>query len=74
MGCCNQNTDVDFLCYCFNITKAAYQKALRQGEDALLKDFVVFQTKNNFCNCENLNPSKKCCLKDFKAIKNQHQS
>ncbi len=68
MGCCNTKTDEKLLCYCFNITENAYIEALKQGKGSVLKDFVVFQTKNNLCNCENLNPFKQCCLKDFKIL------
>ena len=68
MGCCNNTTNEKLLCYCFNITENAYLDALKQGKDSVLKDFVVFQTKNNLCNCANLNPSKQCCLKDFKIL------
>ena len=75
MGCCNTKIDEKTLCYCFNISENAYLEALKTGKGAVLKDFVVFQTKYNYCNCENLNPSKQCCLKEFKkleiSVKNQ---
>ncbi len=56
MGCCNTKTDEKTLCYCFNISENAYIEALKAGKGSVLKDFVVFQTKYNYCNCENLNP------------------
>jgi len=68
MSCCNTKTNEKPLCYCFNISENAYLKALKSGKGKVLKDFVVFQTKHNYCNCENLNPSKQCCLKTFKAL------
>jgi hypothetical protein len=68
MDCCNSKSNEKLLCYCFNISENAYIKAIKAGKGALLKDFVVFQTKHNYCNCENLNPSKQCCLKSFKAL------
>ena len=68
MGCCNTKTREKLLCYCFNITENAYLEALKLDKGAVLKDFVVFQTKHNYCNCENLNPSAQCCLKAFKQI------
>jgi len=68
MGCCNTKTDEKPLCYCFNISENAYIEALKARKGGVLKDFVVFQTKHNYCNCENLNPSKQCCLKEFKKI------
>ena len=68
MGCCNTKIDEKLLCYCFNITENAYLKALKLEQGSVLKDFVVFQTKHNYCNCENLNPSKQCCLKALKIL------
>jgi hypothetical protein len=68
MGCCNKKTDEKLLCYCFNISENAYIEALKADKGSVLKDFVVLQTKNNYCNCENLNPSKQCCLKEFKKM------
>ncbi|BAS67925.1 MAG: hypothetical protein DSY43_06605 [Gammaproteobacteria bacterium] len=68
MSCCNTKINEKILCYCFNISENAYLEALEAGKGAVLKDFVVFQTKYNYCNCENLNPAKHCCLKDFKTI------
>jgi hypothetical protein len=74
MGCCNTNTNEKLVCYCFNIAESAYVKALKEGKGSALKDFVVFQTKHNYCNCENLNPSKQCCLKDFKVLEKNTMS
>lgn len=74
MGCCNNKTNKKLLCYCFNITENAYINALKKGKGGVLMDFVIFQTKNNYCNCENLNPSKQCCLKDFKQLKNSQKT
>ena len=47
------------LCYCFDISKtdAAHNPAA--------KAFVIQQTKTKQCACETLNPSGRCCLKDF---------
>jgi len=70
MGCCKTETNKKLLCYCFNITENSYLEALKAGKGNVLKDFVVLQTKHNYCNCENLNPSKQCCLKTFKRIEN----
>ncbi|KAA0450154.1 MAG: hypothetical protein FXV79_03325 [Candidatus Thioglobus sp.] len=68
MACCNLKTNEKILCYCFNISENAYIEALQCGKGTALKDFVIFQTKHNYCNCENLNPQKHCCLKDFKVL------
>ncbi|CAB5497349.1 hypothetical protein THERMOT_679 [Bathymodiolus thermophilus thioautotrophic gill symbiont] len=68
MDCCNEKIDKKLLCYCFNISEHAYFEALKQNKAHILKEFVVFQTKHNYCHCKNLNPSKQCCLKDFKAL------
>jgi hypothetical protein len=43
------------------------------GKSDTLKDFVIFQTKHNYCNCKNLNPSKQCCLKAFKALDKKYK-
>jgi hypothetical protein len=71
MGCCHAKINEKLLCYCFNISENAYLKAIELNQNKILKDFVVFQTKYNYCNCEHLNPSKKCCLKQFKILENQ---
>jgi hypothetical protein len=73
MGCCHQKNE-KILCHCFNISESAYTKALMQNQGNILSDFVVFQTKHNYCNCAELNPKKTCCLKDFKALKQQFKS
>ena len=74
MGCCNTKTNEKLLCYCFNISDNAYIEALKLGKSSTLKAFVVFQTKHNYCNCKNLNPSKQCCLKDFRYLEKIHQT
>jgi hypothetical protein len=68
MGCCNQDNNEKLICYCFNITENAFLQALKDNNGGTLMDFVIFQTKNDYCNCEQLNPSKTCCLKDFKKL------
>ncbi|SFV61697.1 hypothetical protein MNB_SUP05-5-679 [hydrothermal vent metagenome] len=70
MGCCDNKDNEKLLCYCFNISENAYKKSLEVGQGEILENFVIFQTKHNYCNCEKLNPNKKCCLKEFKKIKN----
>lgn len=49
----------DLVCYCFDVTFADAEK------DPQIKEFVTEQTKLKRCDCENRNPSGKCCLKDF---------
>lgn len=73
MDCCNTKMNEQLLCYCFNISKGAYIKALNTGKGNVLKDFVVFQTKHNYCNCKNLNPAKQCCLNFFNTLEKQQQ-
>jgi len=68
MGCCGSNGNQELLCFCFNITKESFIDALNEGNSKVIKDFVVHQTKKNLCNCEELNPSKQCCLKEFKKL------
>ena len=47
------------ICYCFGVTK---DEAYRYPD---IKTFVIEQTKKKICACESMNPSGKCCLKDF---------
>ncbi len=47
------------LCYCFGIT------AREAAADSQLKQFVIEKTSNNQCACSILNPSGRCCLKEF---------
>ena len=47
------------ICYCFGVS-------LQQAQaDATVKEFVVEQTRQHMCDCENRNPSGRCCLNDF---------
>jgi hypothetical protein len=66
--CCGQNKNDKLLCYCFGITEKVYLEALKKNKQNIIKDFVIYQTKNNHCHCVESNPSKKCCLKDFKKL------
>lgn len=50
------------VCYCFDIDRAA---ALA---DPGLRNFVVEKTRLQECDCELLNPSGRCCLKDFPHV------
>ena len=47
------------ICYCFGVSSKDAEN------DESIKDFVTKQTKNQVCNCEIMNPSGKCCLKNF---------
>ena len=47
------------ICYCFGVTR----KDVENNPD--VKSFVIKQTKDKVCACESLNPSGRCCLKDF---------
>ena len=51
--------DEDLICFCFGITRS--DSTINKG----LKDFVVEKTKSSMCSCEMVNPSGRCCLKDF---------
>ncbi len=59
VGIKEPQNDNAMACYCFDITLAEAKS------DSKLKQYVINQTKNNFCSCESQNPSGKCCLKDF---------
>ena len=56
------NDDASIICYCFDISFTEAQK------DKTLEQFVIVQTKKKHCSCESLNPSGRCCLKDFKKL------
>jgi len=58
VGIKNKSEDAT-LCYCFGVSRRDYKL------DPNIKSFVITQTKNNVCSCNALNPSGKCCLKEF---------
>lgn len=47
------------LCYCYGVSRADAMN------DRDIKAYVVSQTKQGKCSCTILNPSGRCCLKDF---------
>ena len=47
------------ICFCFGVTKRDI------AMDSSIKQYVIEQTKNKTCACDVLNPSGRCCLKDF---------
>jgi len=51
--------DEALICYCFGISRAQAE------HDATLREFVVAATRDGQCACDTLNPSGRCCLKDF---------
>ncbi len=57
-----------WLCYCFDISKNRYQRALETGSAKAIKEFVITQTKLHCCSCVTRNPSGQCCLSDFKKM------
>ena len=58
VGLKNKSEDAT-LCYCFGVSRRDYKL------DSNIKSFVITQTKNNVCSCDALNPSGRCCLKEF---------
>ena len=73
MGCCSSSSST-LICYCFNITESSFRESIFQKQDEKIFQFIVFQTKNNYCNCSELNPSKICCLAKLKRIKHEISS
>jgi hypothetical protein len=59
IGVKEQNNKKRILCYCFSISYQDFKG------DIKLKEYVVNKTKSKLCNCILLNPSSKCCLRDF---------
>ena len=47
------------ICHCFGVSRADAKK------NAVIKEFVIQQTKIGNCSCETSNPSGRCCLKGF---------
>jgi len=47
------------LCYCFGITRQAAEC------NKEIKEFVIGRTRAGMCACEAVNPSGRCCLKEF---------
>lgn len=54
------------LCYCFDI---AVQDVLDESGGQESEQFVRQLTKDSQCDCAAHNPSGKCCLRDFKALR-----
>ncbi len=50
------------LCYCFDIRHSDLSDPTAAKQ---CHDFVINQTRNKLCACEQRNPSGKCCLRDF---------
>lgn len=63
-----------WLCYCFDISKAAYRDALLQHRADDIRNFVIEQTKTGTCACTTRNPSGQCCLADFKRFEKEHRN
>jgi len=52
-------SDDSLICYCFGVSK----HEAKSNQQA--KEFVIEKTKQKLCECNTLNPSGRCCLKDF---------
>jgi len=61
------------LCYCFDISRMTYLSAVKRGESAKIKGFVIAQTKKAACACDILNPSGRCCLTEFKNMEKSYE-
>ncbi len=62
------------LCYCFDVSRSTYRKALQSHTSETIKAFVVKQTKAKVCACESRNPSGRCCLTDFKRMEDEYDA
>ena len=67
-----QPNQTAMLCYCFDVSKSAYRKALKSNVSGEIKAFIVQQTKDKLCACEFWNPSGRCCLVDFKRMEDEY--
>lgn len=52
-------SDTACICYCFGVSRADAWR------DSGARDYVLAQTENRVCACDKMNPSGRCCLKDF---------
>lgn len=50
------------LCYCFDIR---FSDLADSASAKRCHDFVIDETRNKVCSCEERNPSGRCCLRDF---------
>ncbi len=50
------------ICYCFDIR---HSDLADEASAKQCRDFVISETRNKVCACEQRNPSGKCCLRDF---------
>lgn len=66
-----QHIEAGWLCYCFDISKTAYLSALENQCGAMIKNFIIKQTKAGSCACASRNPSGQCCLADFKRLEKE---
>jgi len=57
------NNNQATICYCFGVSKEQAENDAKNKGD--IKAFVLEQTKQSACSCETMNPSGRCCLKDF---------
>lgn len=56
------------ICYCFAVSALQIQNEVKETGASISKKRIIGLTQANLCDCENRNPSGKCCLADFKAI------
>jgi len=52
-------SETAIICYCFGVTKNEVNR------DPDIKKFVIEQIEKEACACGAMNPSGKCCLKNF---------
>jgi len=58
------------ICYCFNWTKEKISNEINESNKTKAIEDISEKMNSIGCNCENNNPSGKCCLKDIKkAVK-----
>lgn len=50
------------LCYCFDLR---FSDMIDTDKARRCRNFVIEQTRNKVCACEQRNPSGRCCLRDF---------
>ena len=55
----------NILCYCYGISYGQVHREISEHGKSSSREFVTEKTKSGTCQCRMLNPSGKCCLKDF---------
>ncbi|GAB4418204.1 MAG: hypothetical protein OHK0056_27520 [Bacteriovoracaceae bacterium] len=75
MDCCNGKLKKNhapfitgMLCYCFQFSEDDLKNALNENREAEFIVEINSRIRSQGCDCENLNPTGKCCIPSIKKI------